>query len=64
MFEEDLGSICHCDALFVGCENDHLRKPKNHQKYIIISFLGGWKASHVIHRYGFPRALGSRKRGA
>jgi hypothetical protein len=26
-FEEDLGSICHCDILLTSCEDGHLRKP-------------------------------------
>jgi hypothetical protein len=62
-FEEELGSICCCDALLAGCDNDHLRKSINHYKYTIIIVLGGWKARHVIHRDGFPRPIGSRKRG-
>jgi hypothetical protein len=61
-FKEDLGRIFYCDALLVGCENGHLQKLINHHKYTIISLIGGWKARNVIHRYGFPRPLGSRKR--
>jgi hypothetical protein len=62
-FEEELDIICRYDALLAGCENGHFRKPINHHKYTIISFLGGWKARHVIHRDGFPRPLRSRKMG-
>jgi hypothetical protein len=49
-FEEELGSICHCDVLLVGCEDGHLRKSINDHKYTIIVVLGGWKDRHVIHR--------------
>jgi hypothetical protein len=35
----------------------------NHHKYVIIALLGGWKVGHVIHQDGFPRPLGSGKRG-
>jgi hypothetical protein len=62
-FEEDLGSIYHFDILLAGCEDDHLQKPINDHKYTIIALLGGRKARHVIHGDGFPRLLGSRKRG-
>jgi hypothetical protein len=61
-FEEELGSICHCDALLAGYENVHIRKLINHHKYKIIGFLGGKKVIIVIYRYGFPKPLGSRKR--
>jgi hypothetical protein len=63
-FKEDLGSICHCDVLLAGCDNGHLQKLVHHHKYTIIVMLRGWKDIHVIHRDGFPRPLGSRKRGA
>jgi hypothetical protein len=63
LFEKELGSICRCDFLLAGCKDNHLRKSINYHKYIIIALLGGWKAIHVIHRYGFPRILDSRKRG-
>jgi hypothetical protein len=63
LFEEELGSICQCDVLLAGCEIGHLPKLINDNKYTIISLLGGWKARHVIHRDGFPRLLGSKKRG-
>jgi hypothetical protein len=62
-FEEELGSICHCDVLLTGREDGRLLKPINYHKYIIIAFLGGSKTRHVIHRDGFPSPLGSRKRG-
>jgi hypothetical protein len=39
-FEEELGSICHCDILLAGYEDGHLRKPINDHKYTVISFLG------------------------
>jgi hypothetical protein len=61
-FEEEVGSICCCDALLTGCDNGHLRKSINHHKYIIFTMLGGRRAIHVIHRDGFPRPLKSRKR--
>jgi hypothetical protein len=41
-FEEELGSICHCDSLLTGCEDVHLRKPINDHKHAVISLLGGW----------------------
>jgi hypothetical protein len=62
-FEEEVGSIFHCDALLAICEGGHLRKLINYYKYTIISMLGGWKARHVIHRDEFPRPLGSRNMG-
>jgi hypothetical protein len=40
-FEEDIGSICHCDILLAGYEDGHLQKPINGHKYTIISLLGG-----------------------
>jgi hypothetical protein len=40
-FEEELGSIFHCDSLLAGCEDGHLRKPINYHKYTIIALLGG-----------------------
>jgi hypothetical protein len=61
LFEEELGSICHCDVLLSGCEDGHLQKLINDHKYTIIYLLGGQKVRHVIHRYGFPRILGGRK---
>jgi hypothetical protein len=63
LFEEELGSIYRCDVLLAGYEYGHLQKPINYHKYVTIALLGGWKARHVIHRDGFPRLLGSRKRG-
>jgi hypothetical protein len=63
LFEEELGNICRYDALIAGYEDGHLRKPINYHKYIIIALLGGRKARHVIHRDGFPRPLGTKKRG-
>jgi hypothetical protein len=63
LFEEELGSICRCDALLAGCDNGHLRKPINQHKYKIISMLGGWNERHVIHHDGFPRPLKGMKRG-
>jgi hypothetical protein len=62
-FKEEISNICRCDALLAGCDNCHLQKPINHNKYTIIVVLGGGKARHVIHRDGFPRPLRSRKRG-
>ena len=62
-FEEELGSTFHYDILLAVSEDGHLRKPVNDHKYAVISFLHGWKARHVIHLDGFPRFLGSRKRG-
>jgi hypothetical protein len=62
-FKEEIGSICHCDALLENYEDGQLQNLINYQKYRIISFLGGWKVRHVIHREGFARPLGSRKRG-
>jgi hypothetical protein len=63
LFEEDLGSIFHCDSLLASYDNGHIRKLINHYNYTIIVVLGGRKDKHVIHRDGFPRRLGSRKRG-
>ena len=48
-FEEELGSIYHCDILLTGCEDGHIRKLINDWKYAIIAFLGGRKARNVIH---------------
>jgi hypothetical protein len=48
-FKEEIGSICHCDVLLAGCEDVHLRKLINDNKYTIIVVLGGRKARHVIH---------------
>jgi hypothetical protein len=62
-FKEELGSIYLCDSLLAGCDNVYLRKLINHHKYTIIVVLFLWKAIHVIHQDGFPRPLGSRKRG-
>jgi hypothetical protein len=62
-FEEELGSICHCNILLIGGEDGHLLKLINDHKYTVISLLGGWKARHVIQSDGFPRLLRSRKRG-
>jgi hypothetical protein len=62
-FEEEIGSIYHCDVLLAGCEDVHLRKLINDNKYTIIVVLGGWRARHVIHRDGFPRLIGGWKRG-
>jgi hypothetical protein len=62
-FEEDIGSICCCDVLIVGCEDGNLRKPINDHKYTVIALLGGWKAKHLIHRDGFLIILGSMKGG-
>jgi hypothetical protein len=63
LFKEEIDSICHCDALLVGCENGYLLKLINYHKYTIIALIGGWKEKHVIHRDGFPRPIESRKRG-
>jgi hypothetical protein len=41
LFEEEISSICCCDALLVGCENGHIQKPIKYHKYTIISLLGG-----------------------
>ena len=40
-FEEELGSIFHCDILLASYEDGHLRKPINNHKYTIIIMLGG-----------------------
>jgi hypothetical protein len=63
LFEEDLGSIYHYDILLAKCEDGHLQKPIIDGKYTIIAFLVGQKDRNVIHRDGFPRLLGGRKRG-
>jgi hypothetical protein len=62
-FKEDLGSISRCDILLTGCEDGHLQKQIDVHKYTIIALLGGWKAKYIIHQDGFPRIIGSRKRG-
>jgi hypothetical protein len=49
LFEEDLGNIRHCDILLVGYKDGHLQKLINDHKYMVISFLGGWKAINEIH---------------
>jgi hypothetical protein len=48
-FEEDIGSIFRCDIIFTGCDDGHVQKSFNDQKYTVIALLGGWKARHVIH---------------
>jgi hypothetical protein len=48
-FQEDLGSIFHCDVLLAGYEDGHLGKSINDHKCKIIGLLGGWKGGHVIH---------------
>jgi hypothetical protein len=63
LFEEELGSICYCDILLAQCDDGYLRKPINDHKYEVISLLGGRKDRYVIHSDGFPRLIGSRKRG-
>jgi hypothetical protein len=63
VFEEELDSIYRCDSLLAGCDNGHLQKSINHDKYTIVVMIGGQKAIHVIHQYGFPRPHVSRKRG-
>jgi hypothetical protein len=62
-FEEELGSVYHCDILLTGCEDGHLQKPINDHKHATISMLGGWKTTHVIHGYGLPCIIDNRKRG-
>jgi hypothetical protein len=42
-FEEELGSIFHCDILLIGCEDGHIRKLTNDHKHTVISVLGGGK---------------------
>jgi hypothetical protein len=63
MFEEEFGSIFHCDSLLAGYEDVHLRKLINYQKYTIIAMLGGQNAIHLIHQDGILRPLRSRNRG-
>jgi hypothetical protein len=53
-FEEELGSIYHCDILLTGCEDGHLRKPINDHKHTVISCAWWMKTRHVIHGDGFP----------
>jgi hypothetical protein len=48
-FKEYIASICHCDILLIGCEDGHLQNSINDHKHIVVSFLGEWKAIHVIH---------------
>jgi len=62
-FKEELGITFLYDSLIAWCDNDHLQKLINHQKYTIIAILGGWKAIHVIHQDGFPRSLRRKNRG-
>jgi hypothetical protein len=40
-FKEELGSICRCDILLIGCEDGHIQKPMNDHKHAVISLLGG-----------------------
>jgi hypothetical protein len=49
LFEEELGSIYHCDIILAGYEDGHPQKPINDHKYTVTSLLGGRKAIHVIH---------------
>jgi hypothetical protein len=62
-FEEELGSIFHCDILLIGCEDGHIRKLTNDHKHTVVSVLGGGQTKHVIHGDGFPWLLGNKKRG-
>jgi hypothetical protein len=62
-FEEEIGTNFRYDFLISSCEDGHLRKPINDQKYAAISFLSGRQARHVIQLDGFPRILENRKRG-
>jgi hypothetical protein len=62
-FEEDLGSIIHCDSLLTGCDDGHLRKPIKDHKHTVISVLGVWKTKHIIDGDGLPQLLKNRKWG-
>jgi hypothetical protein len=61
-FKEDFSSGFYCDILLAGHHNRHLRESVDDQKNTVISMLSRRKARHVIHRDGFPRSTGSRKR--
>jgi hypothetical protein len=62
-FKEDLGSGLCCDALLAGGHNHHHRKEINNHKNTVISPLGGWEDRHVVHGFGLPWLVRSRKRG-
>jgi hypothetical protein len=62
-FKEELGSGLCCDGLLAGNQNHHRRKAINNHKNTVISTLGGQEAQHVVHLYGFPWPVRSRKRG-
>jgi hypothetical protein len=43
LFEEDLGSIGHCDSLLTSCEDGHLQKPIKDHKHAVIFVFGDRK---------------------
>jgi hypothetical protein len=60
--KEEFSSGFYCDILLAGHHNGHLRESVDDYKNTIISMLSRRKARHVIHRDGFPRLTGGRKR--
>jgi hypothetical protein len=59
-FEEDLGSGPRCNAPLVDNHDRHFGEGINNHKNKVIASLGGKKARHVVHQYGFPSHVGSR----
>ena len=61
-FKEEFSSGFCCDILLAGHHNGHLRESVDDHKKTVIAMLSRRKARHVIHRDGFPRLTGGRKR--
>jgi hypothetical protein len=61
-FKEEFSSGFCCDILLAGHHNGHLRESVDDHKNTVIAMLSRRKARHVIHRDGFPRSTGGRKR--
>ena len=61
-FKEDFGNGLYSDALLASNLNHHLRKAINNHKNTVISPPSGREAQNIVHRYGFPWPIKSRKR--
>jgi hypothetical protein len=61
-FKEEFSSGFCCDILLASHHNEHLRESVSDHKNTVIAMLSRRKARHVIHRDGFPRLTGGRKR--
>jgi hypothetical protein len=61
-FKEEFSNGFYYDILLVGHHNGHLQESVDDHKNTVIVMLSRRKALHVIHRDGFPRLTGGRKR--